>query len=434
MEHISSDEARRWRVEIEQAEDFRKKNFGYIEGTNFEGAGENIEFFERGDVALGTTGGIEERPYLTTINMVYTVTKNIVPTLYFRNPKILALPKRKQDEPSAPFAAELLNYYFNELNMKEVNQQAILDAYLFGMGIVKIGYATQFGMDIPDEGEQKKKGKRRIDKILEGIGIKKKKEEEKKQNIELEENIVAENPYVTWVNPFDFLIDPRATSIQNAQWVAQRIVKTLDEVKKNPNFKNTSHLTGSEVSKKLIEDVPETQLDKFKTVNLHEIHYKTPEGIKILILAEDGRNWEHLYHDKSIYEMDGYQFEILYFNKHGHKLYPRSDVDIIKPLQERITTTLDAILDQIDSFVPKIGVDETKLTADGKIALRDGNVGAIVDFNTNPNDAYTEMGFTQLKADLSIFIDKLIDIVALESGLTRAQLTGLSTALSPVIN
>ncbi len=426
---ITKDEIQRWRVELDNSQDFRQKHFGSAEGTVRWGVGENIEYLERGDIAIGTRDvGIDERPFHSTLNMIHTLTKNIVPSLYFRNPKILAFPKRVEDEKASPVAAALLNYYFDELGIKETNQQIILDAYVLGMGISKIGYATQFGMDIPDEGEEKRKAKSKLRLLQEAIGLKKPKEEEKPQNVELEENITAENPYVTWVSPFDFLIDPRATAISNAQWVAHRIRKTLDEVKKNKNFKNTSKLKGQEPEEEFIKDVPSTELDKFKTIDLFEIHYKTPKGINILILAKEGDRSEFLYHDKSIYKMDGFQFEILYFNKHGHKLYAKSDVDIVKPLQDRLTLTFDSILDQVDSFVSKILVDDTNLTAAGRLALRDGNLGAIVDCNKNPNEVVKELSLVQLKGDMLNLVNQIVDIMTLESGLTRAQLTGLTTA------
>jgi len=429
MLKISADEVARWRTEIDNAEAFRDKHFGQYHDSVRTGAGENIEYFERGDIASGTVDeGITERPYHATMNMIYTIAKNIVPNLYYKNPKILAFPKRKSDEDSAPFAADLLNYYFTELNIKETNQLAILDAYLLGMGVTKIGYSTQFGMDIPDEGETKRREKSKIAKIMEGMGLKKPKVEEPKEEIELEENVVAENPYVVWVSPFDFLIDPRATSINNAQWVCHTLRKTLDEVKKNPNFKNTKDLKGQEPEDGLSKGIPQTEIDKFKTIDLYEVHCKTPKGIYLLILAKDGDDYKHVYYDKSIYEMDGYQFEIVTFNKHGHKLYPKSDVDIIKPLQDRLVVAFDSILDQVDKFQTKIIANESKITEAGKRALTDGQLGSVVYVNDTVDNAVKELSLTQVKADMMALINQLVDIISLESGLTRAQLTGMTSA------
>ncbi len=126
--------------------------------------------------------------------------------------------------------------------------------------------------------------------------------------------------------------------------------------------------------------------------------------------------------------MDGFQFEILSFNKHNHKLYPIPDINIIKGLQDRINTSFENILEQVDKYVPKIFVDETALTVEGSRALRDGNVGAIVNCNKNPTEVVKEASFVQLKGDMVVLVDKLLEIVMLETGLTKAQLMGMSSA------
>lgn len=433
--NIKNEDIQRWRVEIEQAEVFRDNNFGIYTDSNKTGVGENIEYFETGSLGIVDELG---KPFNASMNLIYTIAQIIVPSLYYRNPKILSFPKRKQDEDSSPVAASLLNYYFNELGIKDTNHMVILDAFLLGMGVTKIGYTTRFGT-IPNEDnikmEQKEREKEKKKSIIRQVGeslgiIKADKDTETNipQNFELQENIIAENPYVVYVNPFDFLIDPRATSIYDAQWVAQKIRKNVDEVKKDKNLKNTAKLKGNEPPDNVLEDIPATELDKFKTIDLYEIHYKAEDGIYILILAKDGNHYEHLYHDKSIYEMDGFQFELLSFNKHGHKLYPKSDVDIVKPLQDRLNITFDAILDQVDKYTPKVVVNETAITEQGKLALNNGEIGAIVYTNSNPSEVIREIQFTQLKSDMMNLVNQIVDIITIESGLTRAQLTGLSTA------
>lgn len=428
MERITPEEIRRWRVEIDAAEKFREDEFGTVEKGKIKGTGENIAYFEK-----GFSSRLEEDYNLgnqfVSLNMVYPIVKNVIPTLYFKNPFVLAIPKRKEDEDSAPFVASIINYYFKELDIKRVNQQIIFDAYVLGMGISKVGYATQFGSDIPDDNIEKEREKRKSRTLLERVGLRKpKKEDEKPQNIELDEFIRSESPYVRWVNPFNFGIDPRATSIHNATYVYEKITKTLEEVKDNPNYKHTKDLRGSEVPTTLTKDLPETEVEKFKTVELYEIHYKKDDGIYILVVAKDQNEYLALRHEKSIYELDGFQYEILTFNKHGHKLYPRSDVDVTKGLQDRINITFENILDQIDKFMTKLAVDETKLTVDGKLALRDGELGSIIHCNGNPAEAFKEITLTQVKGDLVAFIDKLLDIVSLETGVTRAMLTGLTDA------
>ena len=58
----------------------------------------------------------------------------------------------------------------------------------------------------------------------------------------------------------------------------------------------------------------------------------------------------------------------------------------------------------------------------------DGKLGSIVYITGNPNDVIKECSFVQVKSDLMNVIDKMIDIMSLETGITKAQLLGMSSA------
>ena len=430
MLRISDDEIRRWRVEINQAEKFRRDEFGSNFKDEIKGVGENIGYFENGFSAryLQEYSKIDPN-YLVPLNIIYPIVKNIIPSLYYKNPYIVAIPKRKQDEDSSSYVSAIVNHFYKQLDIKRINQQIIFDVYVLGMGICKLGYATRFGMDIEDEELKKKRQQEEKKGILEKLGLRKPREpEELPKNIDLNEFIIAENPYVTWVNPFNFGIDPSANSIYEANYCYEKIVTKLDLVKNNKNYSNTKDLKGMDLEATFQRDIPSTQIEKFKPIELYEIHYKTDKGINILVLAKDQGDYVALRHDESIYEIDGFQYEILTFNKHGHKLYPKSEIDITKPLQDRINNTFENILEQLDKFMTKLAYDEMGVTEAGKKALRDGMLGSLVACNKNPSEAIKEISFTQVKGDLMVLIDKMVDIISLETGITRAMLTGLTSA------
>ena len=427
MIKITPDEIGSWRVEVSNGEEFRDEQLGEYKLSSMTKAGENIDYFESGLSGRIVSDYNIKNP-IASINLIYPLVKNVIPTIYWKNPYINATPKRIDDEGTSPYVSSILNYYFDEIDLKNTNRQIIFDAYVIGMGVCKIGYSTQFGTDIPDDNLEKEREKAKEKSFLEKLGLKKPKKEEEKVNVDLNEFIRSESPYVTWINPFNFIIDPMANSINTARWVAHRVTKKLSDVKNNSGYSNTKDLKGSPISENITKDIPETRIDDFKTIDLYEIHYKKDDGIYILTLAKDGEQTRALRHEKSIYRMDGFQFEVLSFNKHNHKLYPKSDIDIIKGLQDRVAMTFENILEQIDKYVPKIFVDETAVTEQGKRALRDGEIGAIVNCNKNPNEIVKEGSFTQIKADLSVFIDKMLDIMMLETGLTRAQMMGMTNA------
>ena len=435
MVKISGDEIRKWRVEIDNAEKFKEEHFGKRFNGKV-GAGENIDYFDIGfsqrylDSARKDYSDVNG---VTTINIINPIVKNIIPTLYYKNPNVTVIPKRKEDEGSALLVSHILNYYMDELDIKKTNKQSIFDAYVLGFGVVKIGYTTRFGTNPTDENikqEKKERDKEKQKGLLEKLGLRRKKEEEIKQNPELDEYIRSESPFIQYINPFNFGIDPAATSIYTARYVYEKVTKLLSDVKKDRSYKNTKDLEGTFIEGADESKIPDTMIDEFKTVDLYEIHYKTDEGINILVLAKDGRDTVALRDDKSVYNMDGFQYELLAFNKHNHRLYPISDVDIIKGLQDRANNTFDNILDQVDKYVPKLGIDETSITEGGKVNLETGDIGAVVYFNGSKSirESVQELGFTQVKGDLVALIDKIVDVMTIETGLTRAQLTGLTQA------
>uniref|UniRef100_A0A6M3IUB7 Putative head tail connector protein n=1 Tax=viral metagenome TaxID=1070528 RepID=A0A6M3IUB7_9ZZZZ len=428
MLSITTDEVKRWCIEIDQAIKFKEDEFGTNERGSIKGAGQSIPYFEQGYPSILNQRVTDDNRFIP-LNVVYPIVKNIVPSLYYKNPNIISVPKRKEDEDSAPYASAILNYYLRELAIKMINQQCIFDGYVLGMGVCKIGYATRFGSDIEDKDLDKNRQKEKVGMLKRALGLlRPKKEEETPQNIELNEYIKSESPYVIWINPFDFYIDPAATSIHDANYCFERVRTNLDKVKNNPNYKNTKDLQGIDLDPTFSKEIPGTQIEKFKPIELYEIHYKSDDGINILVLAKDQGDYVALRHDKSIYDMDGFQYELLSFNKHGHKLYPSSDVDQIKGLQDRVNLTFENVLDQIDKFMSKMIVDETGMTEAGKKALENGNLGAVCYSNKNPNEVVKELTMTQVKGDLMGVIDKMIDVVSLETGVTRAMLTGMTSA------
>ena len=412
----------RWRKEIELAEEFRDEQFGTYTDKKISKNGENIEYFEKG-YCSGYTDHSDDT--ITTLNFFHIVTKLIVPTLFFQNPRVIVLPKRKADQESSQYAREILNYYYKELEVDFENELTVWDSYVVNRGVYKTGYATRFGMDIPDEKE--KKPKTFIDKALIAAGLKK---DEKPEIVkpEINQKIVAEKPYIKWVSPFRFLMDPRARTIDEAMWVAEEFDKTIADLKRNKNYKNTNQINGLQPEDEKREGIPQTAIEEFTVVRLYEIHYRSDSKMYRLVLVKDGEVFKEIYHEESMYDLEGFQYDVLELTRHGHLQFKRSDLAKIKNLQDRFTGVVDSILEQYERFVPKIAIETAGVTENGKTALADGGIGAIVECNKDPRGAIYEIGMTQFKADLKAILDQILDIITIMTGITKAKLLGVSTA------
>lgn len=418
-------EVEKWRIEIDLAEKFRKENFGEYTTKDILLAGENIEYFDNGLYLLNAS---VDKDFITTLNIVHAIVKNVVPSLWYQNPKILCFPKKIDSQDTAPIWAEVLNYYYKKCKFDNINKKIVWDAYVLGHGYYEIGYATKFGVDIEDDTKKKKSF---IDRSLESLGLKKKDEEELVYP-ETDYRIVSESPYISYVSPFDFIRDPRALTMEESGWVGRRLRKSLKSLKENKKYRNTNKLQGSDpdISQNDASSISQIELDDLKFVDVYKIQYRNGSKKYDLLIAKDGENHQELYHEETIYKIEGWQIGELSFNKHGHKPFAKSDITKIKLLQDRLTSTIDVILEQVDKFSPKLAYNGTDLTEMGKLSLISGGVGALIDCNKNPTEVFRELNLTQYKADLKALIDQIIDIITIQTGLTRTQLTGVATGNS----
>ena len=87
------------------------------------------------------------------------------------------------------------------------------------------------------------------------------------------------------------------------------------------------------------------------------------------------------------------------------------------------------MLEQFDKFIAKIAVNERVDTV-GQTALTSSAIGAVVkvDGQEDVRSAIAVITMDQLNAEVVKFLDYCVDFIILIVGLTRAQLTGLTTA------
>ena len=410
---------------------YKKRQAGHDPSTTLSGC--NLDLFEQ--------GARSDDLVCPTLNIVYPIVKNIVPTLFFQNPKATAVPEQRSSTAGedAFYVSELINRDLRDpmLRIKETGQLATFDGYVVAVGLVKIGYATELGPDILPTNKEKKvdikeKLKDVVDDVLVAIGAKKPDPPEplEPQKVGQEEAIRPGSSYIQWLSAFEFVIDPKARDIYNANWVAQLIRRTIRKVKEDRRYGSAKH----DIRPESLEDdtIEESFIEDFQTVDIWEVHYKndaSPTGITILTFATTQDTNHALMHEHSVYDLGGWQYEWLVMNKHGHRLYPISTISVIRPLINRINSSLDAILEQVDKFQAKI-VYNDRVTPEGEKALDDPTLGARIKLIGSESvvGAIAVVSMEQVKADLLGLINQVLDFVILITGLTRAQLTGLTTA------
>ena len=111
----------------------------------------------------------------------------------------------------------VVNYWWKHYKVRPEFRRAVKDFLIVGHGWLKCGYRYVEEESISEEGDQS-------DAQVEGNEI-------------TPTIIVTEDrPFVERVSPFDMFVDPDATSMQDARWIAQRIRRTLSEVKSDKRY------------------------------------------------------------------------------------------------------------------------------------------------------------------------------------------------------
>ena len=155
-------------------------------------------------------------------NIVFTAVSTIKPAISQNRPKIFAKPRKSQcmiqgqmvDSSLLVQRVEILaQFLFDELDVKEETDKAIVDALIGSCGYVMIGY----DVEVLEE------------EVTPGTFL---------------DHIEDENIYVKRVSPLDVLRDPNVKdhNIDHDEWIAIKWQKTLEEVKKDSTYKNTKDL------------------------------------------------------------------------------------------------------------------------------------------------------------------------------------------------
>jgi len=224
-------------------------------------------------------------------SLVFGWVDQSIANLLERNPSFSVNAQSKDSVDGAPVVTAVSNYWYRETGQRRQDERALLDAFLTPWGVKKLGWTTDVEQRVGDVIHQLQGGEeydfqddvesetlflltgqpQRVmdghdhdthieahtialqDPEIDGVIA-----EIIKSHISLHKKFMDRadpdrNTSVQWESPFgvrwppdDFLIDPLAQDgINDAQWIAFRSHRRLDDVRSNPNYENIEGLEAS---------------------------------------------------------------------------------------------------------------------------------------------------------------------------------------------
>lgn len=143
-------------------------------------------------------------------NLIFSIGRALIPQIYFRNPTVVITPRIVGYEVQAQLLQKIDNFIIQEIRLKEQIKQTILRTFLFGTGIIKTGFDTEFGYSVKDEGTKRK--------------------------IEYNTFVGKGLPWGLSVHPEYYVMPWGVSSFHDKPWEAFGIFRYTDDVRMDPKY------------------------------------------------------------------------------------------------------------------------------------------------------------------------------------------------------
>lgn len=355
-------------------------------------------------------------------NMVFKAITTILPSIFVRNPHVYVTPSKKPyqengrifDTIEAASVVELLlNHHISGLQLKREMRRAGLDASLGGPGYIQCGY--DLDTEIVESGETE--------------------EEDGSSNIPPNELVKNDSPWFMRRPMKDVLVDANCTDhlLNDAEWVAFRVVKRLSDVKADKLLKNTRELESNyspsdDDNAESAFKSPAANLDgKGSSEKWLEYWIRWDKRRKsVITYVEDDDNV--LAEESWPIKYDGFPLEVLYWNEKPDNLFPMSDVELMIHQQDYLNRLESLQLDHVRRISSaKYVATEGSIDENEMLKLTNGPSGTIGYVKTSPpNAAIMPLADNAISQDQYMLagqiknnIRETLGIAAYESGVSQ---------------
>ena len=365
---------------------------------------------------------------LIAVNLAFSTVNVIAPAVSVNHPKIVVVPNKPENEDRAAFVEAVVNHLWRHHDFRKPFRRSVKDFLIFGHGWLKVGWNFV-------EQERTLSDMERDEMFVDAVG---------ETDMFAMENpvmagdlptdeqmaasipdtammVVEDQPFIERVSPYDIYIDPEATCLEDAQWICQRIIRPLEEAKKDKRYKASArkNLGADSVLNPMFTPSDREQQDQY----LQDIVDRTVifefydiVNNKMSVLAQNGE--EFLVDPIPMPYAYGQPFVMLRNYDVPDYFYPMGDLEAIESLQEELDKTRSQLVNARKRYARKYLFHERSFGPEGREALEadeDGRLVPVVDENKSLNEVVIPMPQTPLSPEIynySAIIEQDINTVS----------------------
>lgn len=349
------------------------------------------------------------------INMAFSTINVMFPALTVNYPKIEVLANKEEHANQSVIAEAVVNYWWRHYDFRKPFRDATKDSLVVGHGWIKVGY--KFEEENQELGEDEKSAaEEEMNAQADAYAMANPEmanelptEEEVAANLPSTKTVVLEDrPTVERVSPFDMYVDPEATCMEDARWVAQRIIRPLEDVRSDKRYNFavrrklkadavvTSEWMGRDERKKMQND-----LDR---VTIWEFYDIASETMSVFAEGSD----DYLIDPSQVPYRFGHPYEYIPNYEVPDSFYSIGDLQMIEAPQQELNKTRSQMMNHRKKYGRKYMYRASALGPEGRQGLEsnEDNIAIeIVDDNIPLQDVIVPVPITPMAGDLYQYSD-----------------------------
>lgn len=303
------------------------------------------------------------------INAAFSTINVIAPSVAVNHPKITVGARKSEDGDKAIITEAIINYWWRHFDCQKQLRRAVDDYLILGHGWLKVGYKfveeerkkekepAHSETPMGEEAEYQETGEQDLDASAEAAPM------------ETEIVVLEDRPFVERVSPFDVYVDPDATSIEDAKWIAQRVRRPLMDVRSDQRYNRQARMDAAATQYNKWSSHEErpraSQDDKDAYVDVWEFYDIKRATMSVFANGCDG----FLVNPSPMPYAFGHPFVMLRNYDVPEHFYPMGELEAIEPLQYELNATRTQMMNHRKRFSRKWLYKETAFDGPGRDAL-----------------------------------------------------------------
>ena len=240
-------------------------------------------------------------------NIIMSMGDSLMSLLSVPVPQFLVGARRQEHVRAARVLESLDNGLVKDLELQDEIDTAILHTFLWGRGILKIGYDSEWGWNPKFDFGRRKTGE---------LGLTMTQFDDAGRRIEFED-VRPGMPWVRSCLPHDIIVPYGTRDLRSAEWIAHRVVRHVDDIKADTKYSG----------KKSLQPVMSME-DFVKSYTTAPKSYRAGEGLGTSNVSRADRGQKEEYCE--LYEIHDRRTGRVLVVATGHKRFLRNEPDMLQ--------------------------------------------------------------------------------------------------------